>query len=151
MVDVDAGQVEDAGGAGRLVACRCEDVPVAEVDRVVGETGARSLDEIRKLTRAGMGACQGRTCAPLLRSRLALAGVGAAQAGFLRARPPLRPVALASLAAWGATLEEPVGTVNADVLWGRSAGGGTVELDEPDDTARAAGPTPRATGAGAPS
>lgn len=138
-----------AGDLGEVLLCPCEDVTLAAVERAIHTLGARSLDEVRKLTRAGMGACQGRTCASLVRERLVAAGVDAPDTGTFRARPPLRLVPVRALAAWGATLTEPAGAVDADVLWGRSAGGGTVRLDEgEDDDAAGTGHGPAGIGVG---
>jgi len=64
--------------------CRCEDVPLGRLAM------AASAREAKLLTRAGMGACQGRVCGAAL--------------GFLRGfapdrvRPPLVPVPVAVLA-----------------------------------------------------
>ena len=43
------------------VICRCEGVRVADVRQMISE-GATTLGILRKLTRAGMGRCQGRMC-----------------------------------------------------------------------------------------
>lgn len=49
---------------GRLV-CRCEKVTEAEVvDCIRRPGGARSLDAVKRRTRAGMGRCQGGFCSP---------------------------------------------------------------------------------------
>lgn len=45
------------------VLCRCEEVRVGEVRRAV-EDGARGARQVKQLTRAGMGWCQGRMCGP---------------------------------------------------------------------------------------
>lgn len=43
--------------------CRCEEVRVGEVRRAV-EDGASGVRQVKQLTRAGMGWCQGRMCGP---------------------------------------------------------------------------------------
>lgn len=49
---------------GRLV-CRCELVSEAEVvDAIRKEVGARTVDGVKRRTRAGMGRCQGGFCLP---------------------------------------------------------------------------------------
>ncbi len=53
------------------VVCRCEEVPVAEVREAVETLGADDSRTVKLLTRAGMGWCQGRMCAPAV---AALAG-----------------------------------------------------------------------------
>lgn len=47
---------------GRVV-CRCETVTEAEIVEAISR-GARSLDAVKRRTRAGMGRCQGGFCAP---------------------------------------------------------------------------------------
>ena len=47
---------------GRVI-CRCETVTEAEIVEAV-RRGARSLDAVKRRTRAGMGRCQGGFCAP---------------------------------------------------------------------------------------
>jgi len=78
--------------------CRCEEVTYAEVSAAIGE-GARNLSALKLLTRLGMGACQGRNCAPSTAAILgAETGIGYPDAGRINPRPPVRPVALGTLA-----------------------------------------------------
>ena len=44
-----------------VIICRCEDVTEEDVIQAI-EQGARSLEDVKKITRAGMGYCQGKTC-----------------------------------------------------------------------------------------
>jgi hydrogen cyanide synthase HcnB len=82
----------------RTVVCRCEEVTKAEVTAAMQE-GARDLQSVKLLCRLGMGACQGRNCAPSMASLLsAETGRSAAEAGRINPRPPVRPVTMATLA-----------------------------------------------------
>lgn len=85
--------------APETIICRCEEVSVAEVRDAVRQ-GARELDGLKTLTRVGQGACQGRTCGPLL-SRLIAQETGqpAMDAGRFHVRPPLKPIPLGTLKA----------------------------------------------------
>ncbi|MFH1609774.1 MAG: FAD-dependent oxidoreductase [Candidatus Bipolaricaulota bacterium] len=47
------------------IVCRCERVTAGEI-RALIRAGYRDMNEIKAVTRAGMGACGGRTCGPLL-------------------------------------------------------------------------------------
>ncbi len=115
-----------------VVLCRCQGVGTDAVMAAIARHGLLTCDQVKKLTGAGMGWCQGRTCAPLLAAALAAAGV-AGDPGPPRVRPPLRPVPLAVLAAGADALPAPLGTVSAKVLWGRSSGDTTLTLEpEPD-------------------
>jgi NADPH-dependent 2,4-dienoyl-CoA reductase/sulfur reductase-like enzyme len=44
------------------LVCRCEEVPVREVRRVVEDLGATDPRAVKLLARPGMGLCQGRVC-----------------------------------------------------------------------------------------
>jgi NAD(P)H-nitrite reductase large subunit len=80
------------------VVCRCEDVTAREIAECIGQ-GYRLLDSVKRITRAGMGYCQGRTCAPHIAALVAEVEAGAPEAaGWLRPRPPLRPVPLEAFA-----------------------------------------------------
>lgn len=44
-----------------VIVCRCEEVTKKEIIKAIKE-GAVTVNEIKRMTRAGMGLCQGRTC-----------------------------------------------------------------------------------------
>lgn len=46
------------------LVCRCEEVSAAKVRDAVSDLGALDARSVKLLTRAGMGWCQGRVCAP---------------------------------------------------------------------------------------
>jgi NAD(P)H-nitrite reductase large subunit len=56
------------------IICRCERVTFAEIKGVI-QTGARDLNEIKALTRAGMGACGGKTCNSLIKRAFGELGI----------------------------------------------------------------------------
>lgn len=79
------------------VVCRCEEVSAAEIRAAATATG---LDQIKGITRAGMGRCQGRQCAMAVARLHALAsGRPEAEYQTYRVRPPLKPVRMGELAA----------------------------------------------------
>ncbi|MEN8097638.1 MAG: FAD-dependent oxidoreductase [Chloroflexota bacterium] len=47
------------------IVCRCERVTLQEIKDLIA-AGSRDINEIKGLTRAGMGACGGKTCQPLI-------------------------------------------------------------------------------------
>lgn len=61
--------------------------------------GARSFDAVKRVTRAGMGLCQGRTCQHLI-ERLIIQETQASATDLppLSVRPPLRPTKLTVIA-----------------------------------------------------
>jgi len=48
-----------------LVICHCEEVTQADNKKVIRQ-GATRMNEVKRLTRAGMGLCQGKTCGRLV-------------------------------------------------------------------------------------
>ena len=79
------------------IACRCEEVTVADLTRAIGE-GFDSPDPLKAVTRATMGRCQGRNCLATITEMLAHAHqVPVADVEPPRARPPARPIAAADL------------------------------------------------------
>lgn len=44
-----------------IFVCRCEEVTIDEVKDAI-KAGARTVDDIKRATRAGMGLCQSKTC-----------------------------------------------------------------------------------------
>lgn len=52
----------DFKGKGAELVCECEQVSRAEISYAVKELGVRTLDELRKRTRVGMGPCQSSYC-----------------------------------------------------------------------------------------
>jgi NAD(P)H-nitrite reductase large subunit len=84
-------------GNSELLICRCEEVTRQEILRAI-ELGAHTLWQVRRMTRAGMGLCQGRSCQRLAAGILA-EEVGAAldQVLLPSYRPPVQPVPLEAL------------------------------------------------------
>lgn len=85
------------GSDESMVICRCEDVTLGEISRAVA-LGARSVEEVRRLCRAGMGICQGQICSLLVRHLLARQGIPMRDLPPVPVRPPVRPVPLSVLA-----------------------------------------------------
>lgn len=75
-----------------VLVCRCGEVTRREVLEAVRE-GARTVDEVKRMTRAGMGICQGRTCARVVARIIhEETGLGMDEIGLSRSRAPVRPV-----------------------------------------------------------
>ncbi|WP_432026255.1 FAD-dependent oxidoreductase [Streptomyces sp. 1222.5] len=93
---LDAVYAPPAGWAGEVpddtVVCRCEEVTAGEVRTAADTLGASDPRTVKLLTRAGMGWCQGRMCAPAV---AALTGCPLTPGR----RPFARPVPLGVLAA----------------------------------------------------
>ena len=84
--------------APETLVCRCEGVTAGDIHQAVDE-GCRDPNEIKAMTRCGMGQCQGRMCGS------ALTEITTESLKFepgdlnpLRIRPPVRNIALSELA-----------------------------------------------------
>ena len=85
--------------ADDVMLCRCEEVTAGRVREAVA-LGCLGTNQLKAFTRAGMGACQGRVCGPLLHAAVAAArGVDGAAVEPLRTRFPTKPLTLGELAA----------------------------------------------------
>jgi NAD(P)H-nitrite reductase large subunit len=56
------------------IVCRCERVTAGEI-RALIQAGTRDINAVKAITRAGMGACGGKTCTSLIRRLFREAGI----------------------------------------------------------------------------
>ena len=99
-----------------LIVCRCEGVRLGQIQAAVTRSGIQTVNQVKKLTRAGMGSCQGRTCARIVEAILTAAGRAPAVTEPYQARPPVRGVALGALAVGADQFDEPAGPVRVSAL-----------------------------------
>ncbi len=64
--------------ADDTIICRCERVTAGDLRRLIGE-GYRDINELKAITRVGMGACGGKTCMPLIRQLFRQEGIAPSQ------------------------------------------------------------------------
>ncbi|MFO0998136.1 MAG: FAD-dependent oxidoreductase [Alphaproteobacteria bacterium] len=80
------------------IVCRCEDVTRGELDRAF-DGAAHDVGAVKRLTRAGMGRCQGRYCGPLIARALAeRSGTTPDDTWTFISRPPAKPMRLGAVA-----------------------------------------------------
>ena len=80
------------------ILCRCEDLTRERILACI-EEGYQTIDEIKRVTRAGMGPCQGRTCRMLIAQELsAYYKVPLEEVLMPTFRPPTEPVSMGVLA-----------------------------------------------------
>ncbi|NJE05145.1 (2Fe-2S)-binding protein [Thermococcus sp. M36] len=78
--------------SGKKIVCRCNDVTVEDVERLI-DSGITDIEEIKRLLRIGMGPCQGRTCIPIVLSILARkTGKRQEDIPLPKSRVPIMPV-----------------------------------------------------------
>ena len=84
--------------ADDILICRCEDMTRQALLDVIAE-GYETIDEIKRVTRAGMGPCQGRTCRQLIAGELSrIYGIPMEEVLMPTFRPPVRPISMGILA-----------------------------------------------------
>ena len=80
------------------IICRCEDITLEQIRACIAE-GYQTIDEIKRVTRAGMGPCQGRTCRLLIAQELSRAlGIPMEEVLMPTFRPPTKPITMGALA-----------------------------------------------------
>ena len=80
------------------IICRCEDITREKILACIAD-GYETLDEIKRVTRAGMGPCQGRTCRNLIANELSRAyDVSIEEILMTTFRQPVKPIDLGVLA-----------------------------------------------------
>ncbi len=81
-----------------IIICRCEDITREMILECI-EQGYQTIDDIKRVTRAGMGPCQGRTCRLLIAQELSRAfGVPMEEVLMPTFRPPTKPISMGALA-----------------------------------------------------
>jgi len=82
----------------KIMICRCEDVTREMILECI-KAGYNTIDEIKRVTRAGMGPCQGRTCRHLIAVELSRAyNIPMEEILMPAFRPPVKPISLGMLA-----------------------------------------------------
>jgi bacterioferritin-associated ferredoxin len=95
MWDLETHYVRGALIQPETVLCRCETVTARQV-AVAVDDGALTPGDVKRMTRAGMGECQGTHCRALIARGVSLLTGRAAEAEPpMSFRPPVTPVALA--------------------------------------------------------
>jgi NAD(P)H-nitrite reductase large subunit len=75
-----------------LIICRCEEITKGEIRKAIYD-GMRTMTELRRYLRSGMGLCQGQTCTKLVKSILARElHENPSELESAMSRAPVRPV-----------------------------------------------------------
>jgi NADPH-dependent 2,4-dienoyl-CoA reductase/sulfur reductase-like enzyme len=77
--------------------CRCENVSLQKLEETIAD-GDPSIGTVKRRTRLGMGACQGRYCVPVAAAMIAKRdGRPVDEYSFLAPRLPLKPIRVADI------------------------------------------------------
>jgi NAD(P)H-nitrite reductase large subunit len=81
-----------------MIICRCEEITKGEIKAAI-RNGMQTLNGIKRVTRAGMGLCQGQTCQRLVTQIIAEElRQSVADIEPTTARGPVRPLTLSAFA-----------------------------------------------------
>ena len=87
-----APRLVDQLAAPETLVCRCEEVPLRSVVASL-EDGASAIGAVKRVTRAGMGRCQGRYCASVLAGLSARrSGAPLTETDWFAPAPPFKPI-----------------------------------------------------------
>lgn len=93
--------------AGDTIVCRCEEISAASLRQTIRD-GLTDPNQIKSLTRCGMGPCQGRMCGTTVGRIIAdELGRSVEQVGLYRPRIPVKPVTLGAWAALHNAVRDP--------------------------------------------
>ncbi len=88
-------------GSEKVYICRCEEITIDEVREWILR-GYDTPEELKRVTRIGMGPCQGRGCTDILVREIArLKGIEVSEVKPPSFRPPAKPIKLGLLAGTG--------------------------------------------------
>jgi NAD(P)H-nitrite reductase large subunit len=83
------------------IVCRCEEITFREIKDAMAD-GATHTKDIKRMTRVGMGPCEGRMCGPALIEMMRCQPNAHSDAlEYLTPRPSIKPIPLGALAASG--------------------------------------------------
>jgi len=76
------------------IICRCEELTLGDIKSAI-DNGTIEMNALKRMTRMGMGRCQGRMCAPAVQEIIARqTQTPAAEIEYLNQRPPTKLVAI---------------------------------------------------------
>ena len=79
------------------IICRCEDITLGELRSMIKE-GFTTLDEIKRISRLGMGPCRGDTCLQIAAREIAnITGKDMSEIKMPTNRPPISGIKLEEL------------------------------------------------------
>lgn len=84
--------------ADNIIVCRCSDVTLSDIRELIRK-GFTSFDEIKRISRVGMGPCQGRTCGQIVLREISVAtGKPISELHPGTYRPPVKSIKLGAIA-----------------------------------------------------
>ena len=82
------------------IICRCEEVTLGEIKKAIKQ-GAKDVDAVKRMTRAGMGLCQSKSCYNLVARIInEMTGIPLSKLKRYTSRPPVRPIKVRCWGEW---------------------------------------------------
>ena len=79
------------------IVCRCSDLSKQDIKNLI-EQGYTTFDEIKRISRAGMGPCQGRNCMPLIMKEISkITGKPIQEIMPGTYRPPIKAISMGKI------------------------------------------------------
>lgn len=76
-----------------LIICRCEEITTGEIVEAIRTLDTSTVDGVKRITRAGMGRCQGKSCRMLVERLISQeTGIKPGDLPPPSIRSPVRPV-----------------------------------------------------------
>ena len=89
-----------------IIICRCEEITRGEIRRAIYD-GMRTMNEVKRYLRVGMGLCQGQTCNRLVQNIIARElGLDPSEVNIPLSRSPARPIPMKTYANDGVIKEK---------------------------------------------
>jgi len=85
-----------------VIVCRCERVSLGQIRRAV-RAGLRDMNQLKGMMNAGLGACDGKTCGPIIQTIMHREGVPPGEVTGFTERPLVAEVPLGSFAGLSST------------------------------------------------
>ncbi len=84
-----------------MIICRCEQVTLAQMRQAIA-FGAQTVNDVKNITRIGMGNCQSRTCGTIAAQIMAAeTDRTVEEMGYFNIRPPIHPLPLEVIEEFG--------------------------------------------------
>lgn len=94
-----------------VIICRCEGITLGQIQSTIHQFDIKTINQLKKLTRAGMGPCQGHTCYRVVETILSIEAKTPLGTEPYRSRPPVRGMSVGMMATGSRHFDEPDGPV----------------------------------------
>jgi len=94
-----------------VIICRCEGITLSQIQSAIHQSDVKTINQLKKLTRAGMGPCQGHICSRVAETIFSIEAKSPPGTEPYLSRPPVRGLSVGMLATGSNHFDEPTGPV----------------------------------------